>query len=301
MIVPNTAFDLCWHVVIITTGLAKTSGTIYCYIRRKSDGYWYKTDGTWSATVLTGADLPTATHLSQGIWKLNLAAAVTNVLTEGEILQGLVTDNETAASATVTSDFVEEVVHHIPLAPTTAGRTLDVSSTGEAGVDWANVGTPGSTVALSATTVGAVTGLTPGNLDVAVSTRLAPTTPGNTLDVNATGEAGVDWANVGGKTTTVALTNTTINPTSVENAVWDAVAASHVGPNTVGKALTDINTTSALLQKYETGRWKMHAVGPDANRLVIYDVDGTTPLLKFDLKDVNGAASYHNVFERVPV
>lgn len=43
------------------------------------------------------------------------------------------------------------------LAPTTAGRTLDVSAGGEAGVDWANIGTPGSTVNLSATTVKTIT------------------------------------------------------------------------------------------------------------------------------------------------
>jgi hypothetical protein len=41
--------------------------------------------------------------------------------------------------------------------PTTAGRTLDVSATGEAGLDWANVGSPGTTVSLSATTVAIVT------------------------------------------------------------------------------------------------------------------------------------------------
>lgn len=46
------------------------------------------------------------------------------------------------------------------LAPTTAGRTLDVSATGEAGIDWANVGSPTTTVALSGTTVGVVTTLT---------------------------------------------------------------------------------------------------------------------------------------------
>ena len=45
----------------------------------------------------------------------------------------------------------------LPLVPTVAGRALDVSAAGEAGVDWANVGTPGSTVALSATTVATVT------------------------------------------------------------------------------------------------------------------------------------------------
>ena len=44
-----------------------------------------------------------------------------------------------------------------PLQPTVAGRTLDVSAGGEAGIDWANVGTPGSTVGLSATTVGVTT------------------------------------------------------------------------------------------------------------------------------------------------
>lgn len=44
-----------------------------------------------------------------------------------------------------------------PVQPTVAGRTLDVSAGGEAGIDWANVGTPGSTVSLSATTVATVT------------------------------------------------------------------------------------------------------------------------------------------------
>jgi hypothetical protein len=48
----------------------------------------------------------------------------------------------------------------LPLVPTTAGRTLDVSAGGEAGIDWANVGTPGSTVNLSATTVNLVNTLT---------------------------------------------------------------------------------------------------------------------------------------------
>ncbi len=39
------------------------------------------------------------------------------------------------------------------LQPTTAGRTLDVSATGEAGVDWANVGSPTTTLNLSGTTI----------------------------------------------------------------------------------------------------------------------------------------------------
>lgn len=42
---------------------------------------------------------------------------------------------------------------------------------------------------------------------------LRPTTASRTLDVSAGGEAGVDWANVGSPTTTVALTGTTIETT----------------------------------------------------------------------------------------
>jgi len=41
----------------------------------------------------------------------------------------------------------------LPLVPTTAGRTLDVSATGEAGIDWANIGSPTSIQNLSATNI----------------------------------------------------------------------------------------------------------------------------------------------------
>lgn len=74
------------------------------------------------------------------------------------------------------------------LRPTTAGRTLDVSVGGEAGVDWANVGSPTTAVNLSATNidvdqiiasvsgaVGSVTGLTASNLDAAISSRASQT------------------------------------------------------------------------------------------------------------------------------
>src|SRR5210317_787584 len=39
------------------------------------------------------------------------------------------------------------------------------------------------------------------------------TTPANTLDISATGEAGIDWSNVGGQGTTVDLSATSINLT----------------------------------------------------------------------------------------
>ena len=53
---------------------------------------------------------------------------------------------------------VGEVVWHFTidrqaLRPTTAGRTLDVTATGAAGIDWGNVENPGTTVDLSATDI----------------------------------------------------------------------------------------------------------------------------------------------------
>jgi len=54
---------------------------------------------------------------------------------------------------------------------------------------------------------------------------LQPTVAGRTLDVSTTGEAGVDWANVGSPTTSQALTNTTISTTQTVSSVSGAVGS----------------------------------------------------------------------------
>jgi hypothetical protein len=84
------------------------------------------------------------------------------------------------------------------LEPTVDGRKLDVSAGGEAGLDWANVGSPTTAVDLSATS----------------TLALEPTVDGRKLDVSAGGEAGVDWANVGTPNTAVNLANTTVKTVS---------------------------------------------------------------------------------------
>lgn len=135
----------------------------------------------------------------------------------------------------------------IGLSPTTAGRTLDVTTTGGAGIDWANVENPTTTLNLSGTSTKALEPTTAGRmLDVSsggeagidwanigsptttvnlsgTSTKaLEPTTSGRTLDVTATGEAGIDWANIGGPTTTQNLSGTTIKTaTDVESDTAD--------------------------------------------------------------------------------
>ena len=235
---------------------------------------------------------------------------------QGNVGQWLSTTPNALVSGRMDSSVGAYQSGQAPLQPTVSGRTLDVSTTGEAGIDWANVGSPTTSVNLSGTTistsqavasvsgsVGSVTGnvggnvtgsvgsiatggitsgsfaagaidaaaiatdaitsaelatsavteiagavwditpsghLTAGttgaalnsassagdpwntslpgayasgtagyivgnNLDAAVSSRLAPTTAGRTLDVTATGEAGIDWANIGSPTTSVNL------------------------------------------------------------------------------------------------
>lgn len=90
-----------------------------------------------------------------------------------------------------TGDYVT-IVASRALKPTVDNRYLDVSTGGEGGVDWANVGSPTTTNNLSGTSTKAV----------------EPTVAGRTLDVSAGGEAGVDWANVGSPTTTLNLSGT---------------------------------------------------------------------------------------------
>ena len=59
-----------------------------------------------------------------------------------------------SASGAIFPEVCRTIVAAGVLRPTAAGRTLDVSATGEAGVDWANVGSPTTAVGLSGTTVG---------------------------------------------------------------------------------------------------------------------------------------------------
>lgn len=120
------------------------------------------------------------------------------------------------------------------LMPTTVARKLDVSAGGEAGVDWANVGSPTTALNLSGTNidtdqvvasvagaVGSVTGLTASDVGaIKAKTDNLPAAPASTTNIT------------GGTITTV--TNLTNAPTSgdltatMKSSVGTAVAASAV-------------------------------------------------------------------------
>lgn len=89
------------------------------------------------------------------------------------------------------------------------------------------------------------------NLDAAVTSRLAPTVAGRTLDVSLGGEAGVDWANVGSPTTAVALSGTTVGTaTTLTNKSGFSLA---VAPPTAAAVLAEIKADAGFVTLLDVG------------------------------------------------
>lgn len=148
------------------------------------------------------------------------------------------------------------------LAPTTTGRTLDVSATGEAGVDWANVGSPTSAQNLSGTSISTaqVVARVSGDVDgkargggsstlqgvaalVDVQAWDGETPPSLNGDGNfsvdvATWKLGVP-ADLDGDRVPAALLVTPPTVGAIADAVWDEATAGHQTAGTTGKQLTD--------------------------------------------------------------
>lgn len=91
-------------------------------------------------------------------------------------LDGLAGDNSTP-------DTTVRWFEMAALRPTTADRTLDVSAGGEAGVDWANVGSPTTTVGLSGTTIKTATDVETDTADI--QGRIPAALVGGRIDANA--------------------------------------------------------------------------------------------------------------------
>lgn len=106
----------------------------------------------------------------------------------------------------------------------TAGITLSVDFDSRTGFNNVRVVASGGNGFATATNVSLVittgtvggtsaVGYEVGSFSIENRSAVMPTTASRTLDVSAGGEAGVDWANVGSPTTSLALTGTTIATT----------------------------------------------------------------------------------------
>ena len=116
----------------------------------------------WAGTTTTTGDIALKTSLAKTthITGFNdLSTAQVNTECDTALADVGVTTTVTGRiDATVSSratpaQVAIELTTYGALKPTTAGRTLDVTTTGEAGLDWANIGAPTTTQNLSATTI----------------------------------------------------------------------------------------------------------------------------------------------------
>lgn len=122
------------------------------------------------------------------------------------------------------------------LQPTTAGRTLDVSAGGEAGVDWANVGGASTTVNLSGTTVKTATDVETDTADI--QSRLPAALVSGRIDasVGAMANNVLTASAINADAITAAKVAADVTA-EIADGVWDEAIAGHLGAGSTGAAL----------------------------------------------------------------
>ena len=241
---------------------AKTGNTVYGQVLNESTGQIWNTVGAAFENYATAniADYDVAMTeqgTASGIYKGNMPAVAAGVYT---VLYRRRADGAPAEAdqlvhmQTVPWDGSAHVTLYSRLAPTVAGRTLDVSAGGEAGLDWANVGSQTTTVGLSGTTVGVVT-----------LTNTLTTYTGNALQTGDSfariGAAGAGLTDLGGMSTAMkAQVETEANDALVGqnldhllkvvavagDAVDDSIIARLASKSATPSFASFVNTTDSL-------------------------------------------------------
>lgn len=219
-------------------------------ITRSTDGTVsvYKDGGTTQSTAgvsgsedfdgLTGVHLTTIDTSADGTFY--------SAGSDFEVVLSAATIDGKTINATLFSFSLE---NRSALMPTTDGRKLDVSSGGEAGVDWANVGSPTTTLNLSGTTIKEVTD---------VQTKLG--TP-------AGASISADIAAIEGQTDDIGAAGAGL--TAIPwNASWDAEVQSEVADaliaigldhlisaSVAGSDVADDSIVAKLVSKSATADW----------------------------------------------
>ena len=168
----------------------------------------------------------TTVTIDSGVTSL-IASTILFPVSSGDVVKCYV---KGTAGDTTTPDITCEFWDLGYLRPTTDYRTLDVSSGGEAGIDWANIGSPSTSVSFSGTTVATATTVT------------NPVTAGTVSDktgysLAATYDPAKTAAQAGD-----AMTLTSGERTSVATAVWSSAT----------RTLTSFGTLVADIWSYGT-------------------------------------------------
>ena len=207
-----------------------------------------------TAGVSVGVDHDTVTGLNLG----TVVATAANGYESGKSYHLVITVG-TVGGVSVVGEVVGNfsINRSAALRPTVAGRTLDVSTGGEAGIDWANVGSPTTAVDLSGTDIQlADTVTTVTNLHASAATAAALATAQTDLDT-ITGTDGVTLAtaqalyapakagdNMGTASSVTGsvgsvVADVTIDAGSVD-LIWDEAIAGHAGVGSTGEAVSGI-------------------------------------------------------------
>lgn len=191
-----------------------------------------KSNGTTLSTagITVTADFASTTGLNHV--RINTAADPT-FYADGNQFDVVIT-NGTVDSVSVVGEVVGRFTLGILLKPTTPGRKLDVTTGGEAGIDWANIGNPTAIVNLSNTTVATVTNTVPADV---VAVNGSPVTLGSVLDANIVSIEGDALVAHTGGMLPVDLKN-------IDSAVINTSTA-QIGVNVVSMAANTV-TASAL-------------------------------------------------------
>lgn len=142
---PGDTVDLYFCTVTTTGAPTQLAGTPAISV--------YKANSTTQSTsgVTLTVDFDTVTGLNQVRITTNSDGTFYAAANDFSIVITTGTVGGTSVVGYVVGRF--SLQNRTALRPTTAGRTLDVSAGGEAGVDWANVGSPTTAVDLSGTTI----------------------------------------------------------------------------------------------------------------------------------------------------
>lgn len=139
--------------------------------------------------------------------------------------------------------------------PTTTGRSIDVTAGGEVGIDWANIGSPTTTVNFSGTTIKTATDVETDTSEIGVAgaglTNI--NLPNQTMDIvgnitgNLSGSVGSVTGNVGGAVLGdiggSVFGTVNIGSSSV-NLIWDDLTSGMTAAGSVGKLIADnLNAT----------------------------------------------------------
>jgi hypothetical protein len=181
----------------------------------------------------------------------------------------------TNAATTVTTGLTTHLIGTVDTVTTLTGHT---AQTGDC---FARIGATGSGLTSLAPAATALTNATwtdakAGYIDVAVSSRLAPTTAARTLDVTTGGCAGVDWANVEAPTSTVGLSGTTVGTTTALTGKTGFSLAADQSAVTVG-TVTTVATTTAVTNVVSANVTQIGGVAQSATDLKDFADTGYDP------------------------